>query len=159
MVSGFQATSRLKAVLASVGLREKIIVSTKPGSVAPPQEYLARYIIKGRKINKALRSIQVLCGEYAKGVDMQQASDMLFSALFSGKLKFKTAIRAIDVLAGLPGSCNIGVAATHSPSFGYYAENFRKLVTLVEEKKIYASLPDSQRTELVERVPGWHKLY
>lgn len=139
--------------------REKIFVSVKPGAPSPSQEYLAEYIINGPCIGKALRSIQVLCGEYAKGVEMQQASGMLFNALFTGKLKFKTAIRIIDVLAGLPGNTLIGITADHSPGFGYYAENFRKFVLLVEEGKIFTRLAPEQRTELVDRVPGWRSQY
>ena len=182
MVSSFQGAQRLKAFVDNSNLanprarkqsvlvpvaqsrikpdhREKIFVSVKPGSVAPSQEYLADYIVRGRCIDNALRSIQVLCGEYAKGVDMQQASDMLFTALFNGKLKFKTAIRVIDVLAGLPGNNNVGVTADHHPGFGYYAKNFRKFIALVEERKIFRHLTPEQRAELAERVPGWHKLY
>jgi len=182
MVSSFQATGRLKAVVDNNKLanprarrqtvlvpvapsctkpdyREKVIVSTKPGAAAPSQEYLANYIVRGKCMRKALRSIQVLCGEYAKGVDMQQASGMLFGALFNGKLKFKTAICVIDVLAGLPGNNCIGVTADHYPGFGYYAENFRKFIALVEGRGIFAHLSPEQRAELVERVPGWHKLY
>ena len=182
MISGFQAAGALKAfvdksklanprarkqtVLVPVApscikpsYREKVIVSTKPGAQAPSQEYLADYIVRGKCMGKALRSIQVLCGEYAKGVDMQQASDILFRALFNGKLKFKTALRAIDVLASLPGNNNVGVTADHYPGFGYYAENFRKFVALVEEGKIFRHLTPEQRAELVERVPGWHKFY
>ncbi|MFA6907730.1 MAG: hypothetical protein WC263_02795 [Candidatus Micrarchaeia archaeon] len=135
--------------------RERIFVSVKPGSTAPSQEYLAEYIIRGPCINKALRSIQVLCGEYAKGVDTQKASDLLFNALFAGRLSFKTAIRAIDVLSGLPGATVMGVAAARSPGPGYYSENLRKFVSLVEEGKIYAHLPLEQKAELLERVPSW----
>jgi|GEM_PF-6790804 len=177
MVSSFQGAQRLKAFVDNNKLanprarkktilvpaehfhlkpdrREKIFVSTKQGAAAPSQEYLADYIVRGRCIDKALRSIQVLCGEYARGVDMQQASDLLFRALFNGKLKFQTAIRVIDVLAGLPGNNIIGVTASHSPGFGYYAENFRKFVSLVEEGKIFNHLSPEQKTGLVERVPG-----